>query len=290
MSNKIIYSVIIITICIILTGSLMLPIINDAVDDNYKVRVNNSSSYYRSAIDNDTLEINGSQDGIIIDGESYTMAGTLTQILITSDFVIYANQAGRIVISYYDGTEGNEFDNVSSFDVTLINKVINASFTDADAINHEISNLYVDWAFVYSDDTQSDWVFVVASNNPTINVNDLDQIYTVGYNATSGMFFSINGKNVLFNDVPVGSIKYNERSINGYTDYVSLTISSTNPMVSLTTDDNPIEFRPYYFVVPSEILVTPSDNISVINLFYAVPVIFLAALVALAAGLVLRRY
>lgn len=263
----------------VMIGGSLLPAVSSAIDVESE-KINNSTNFYRSAVGSDNIEIIGDNTGTLtISGESYVMAGTLTQIFITSDFDIYMNQAGRIVVSYYDGTNGAELDNVQSFNATINDMVVNATFIDSESVTHTIANLKVEWAFIYTNDINAGWAFVTAGTSTTINVNDLSQVYISGYNTNAGKFFSVNGANISLNGAIGGTITYNEVKVDGYTNYERFTISSTNPIISIPTDGDPITIRPYYLIVPSEISVISDVNAPAVAMFSVLPLVAIAGLV-----------
>lgn len=292
MNNKIIGVIIGASIAVLMIGALLIPTINSAVDDEFKVVVNNTSSYYRAATDADYRVI-ADTDGIdfTVNGVSYEVAyGVASQIVTADNFIFRMSQDPSIRIQYFKDGTYTDVSNVTSIDIVVSNDSVTGSYVTADGTTN--IDVPISWGFVVSDSETADYVYYNAFYEQTISINDVSQVYGSNNIETTGKFFSFNGNELYVNGVKNDTINFELTKVDGYEDYYTFPYSNTGDGLTFDVDNNgsPYTVRPYYIIVPKTILVTPDDNLSAINLLYAIPLITIVALIATIAYTFRSRY
>lgn len=291
MDSKPITIVISITIAVIMVGALLVPIINDSVDDGFKTKINNSSSYYRAST-NEDYRVVADTDGIdfTVNDVRYEVAyGVSSQIITADNFIFRMSQDPSIRIQYFKDGTYTDVSNITSIDVLVTSESVNGTYTTANGT--ESIDIPINWGFVVSDSETADYVYYNAFYEHTISINDVSQVYGSNNIETTGEFFSFNGRNLYVNGVKNETIDYELTKVSGYTDYYTFVYSNSGDGLTFDVDNNGSEYtvRPYYIIVPKVIYATPNENDSSIHLLYAIPVFVILAIVAMAVSIIRRE-
>lgn len=301
MNTKLIGVIIAASIAILMSGSILMPVINDAVDDT-KVYYNNGAGHYASITD-ETVTINatlGEGDNAMINytvnGESVGANRGKTTILISDNCTIYGPYTNTIELTGID-KNGNLISPVRYSSITAIISSDSIDLTgvvvsDSSTVNYEFDN---NWAF-YRSNSGDYRVLDNIRDNTLIYINDINQIYSSNWITTTSEFFNLNGDDVTVRDgttetTTTASVTLNS-VMNGVKSFLISSDRTSSAAFHFEVDNagEPYDVYPFYFVIPASVYGQTESNESYTALLYAIPVILLTAIVATIALMFARRY
>lgn len=264
----------------VMIGGALLPAVSSAIDTE-KTVVNNASSYYRASNDGE-YRVVADTDGIdfTVNDVRYEVSyGVASQIITADNFILRMSQDPSIRIQYFKDGTCTDISNITSVDVLVTSDTVSGTYSTASGT--ESIDIPINWGFVVSDSETADYVYYNAYYERTISINDVSQVYGSNNIETTGKFFSFNGENLYVNGVKNETINYELTKVSGYTDYYTFVYSNVGDGLTFDVDNNGSVYtvRPYYIIVPKDILVTPVENVPAIALFNAIPLIAVAGLV-----------
>lgn len=276
MNNKVVMTLIAITIGLIVLANVYMPVFDDFKDTEV-IRYNNTDLNYAISIDGThSIEWSGG-DTYLIDGvESSTPSNR--PIFISDKFVLLWLSAPSIQVFYYDPDTGNpgRITNISALTCNIDNNNVTINYTVGET-SASMTDTAV-WGFIRT--TNGDYSLIDVYNAP-IYYNNVNQIYSVAYATNGTAFVSFNG-DVTY---PSGSVEFNGTKIENTNDLYSTTRTSI-----VVTDSNGTELSPAGVIVPKEVTGTKEPEHTYVGLLGAIPIVVILALVLLALAPVIRRY
>lgn len=290
-SNKLVPVFIALAISTILIGSVLVPVIDDAINDEFKTVVNNEFTYYRSMADGDTIIVSdATATTFTVNGESASVpTGTASQV-ITSDSLVFSMNREKSTHTVYVLIDGVPYQYVATMvNLTVSKDKIIGTVTTAD--NTVSINVPITWAFTYSTGA-SDWVQYNAYGNRSIAINDIDQLYGANWISTTSGFFAFHGDNLKVNGIVNDTIVFNPEKQSGYADYYILTYTSDGDNTSFVVDNSGEDYtvHPYYLITPKSIMVTEEKDAGTVAILAAIPIIVILSLLVTAASVIRGRY
>lgn len=293
---------IVLTVGVILTGSLLVPVLDDATETE---RTMTNTGYYRmSEIGTEDTTIvwdHTTPDKLTVNDEVVDLSkvpkNKITTIVITDATVVrYAPITNDTLIQVYSsaGYYGAGATAGTDMTITIEEGTLTADNGSGTTVSKTITNGYYasndgKWimkedgkdAFIHKDDS----IIVLAGNTAVGSVS-------VGVYANGTINDGLDIETVQIDSVvrnpTYGDVTFNYTDVTGYIDLVKL----TNCQFTVTLDETTIDATYSYFLVPYEVtaeLANHLDNgqIAILN---AIPILIITALVVMAAGaLYLKR-
>lgn len=301
MNTKLIGVIIAASVAILMSGSILMPVINDAVDDT-KVYYNNNTGSYSMINDGSDIDFSivptgntsGAIHNVVIEGGSNTAVYSGLRCIVMSDkFVISQLNTAVLGLAYVidDIQHYATFESGNTITVSLSNNVaVVSNGTD----NYTIP---FDWCFYVDSSSKSYRMMDYTSDNRVVYINDVNQVYASNWINTTGEFFAINGTNVTIygeNENTTASYDGLTEVMNGVSSFTVGPISggarTTGIHFSVLNGSADYEVYPYFILVPASVYGQTESNESYTALLYAIPVILLTAIVATIALMFARRY
>lgn len=293
-SKQIVAMVLTLTVGIILAGSLLVPVINDA-SDALTVTKTNDYGAYSVVADDVTISL-----AIVDDEVTYTVGGVETDFdsTIFNQFIV-----ANCIVGYYDpdtstiviATNLNaRFTGQTSASFTFSDGSITGTSTDG-TTSHSYSFDY-DWAYYSAEDGDYRSFILLANETNTIYFTDLDDICGSNFAFTTSKFFSFKGDSVDYYTSGGTSTELtadvNKTLVDGTLNMYSMSLSRTGSDYTVTIDNSGTDYTlcPWVFIVPYEVTSDSQQNVDGLRAMYAViPVIVITSLVAMAAAMIYRR-
>lgn len=291
--NKTIAMVITAAVAIIMVGSLLMPIINDAIDDS-KVYYNNEYGPYAQVVDGESVTINISTTigtagttTYTVNGESVIVPQGPRAILIAENLTVFQNYSNGIAINGVDsnGDLISSNANWSNASITIDGNTISYTATLDDAT---ISKVVVnEWAFYRSNEGDYRIIDFVGSS-VTVYVNDLTQVYGSNRIGTTGEFFRFNGTDVKISKSVDGvTTTRNATATVQTTDVMDDVISfkvdpsrETSSSFKFITDNNGEDYDvyPYYMIVPASVYGQTETNAAYAGVLAVLPILVICGI------------
>lgn len=296
--NKVIPVVITAALVIILTGSVLMPIISDAQDTQRTVYNNDISQRYSElfngsdsildqdielyveSFSDDTLRI--TKNGVVSTLAAYRFQGTL--LMCDAMNIRWDPGTGNIRLSSEtSGGTVTQVDIVAPLTITIDNGII--TVTDSSDTPNVYTATPTKWLFIPND--AGDWETIIASSG-NFYLNGLDQVY-FSTTADSIGFYVGNGGEL---ETATGTYSWTFDGMEKKDRYTDLYVANLS---QFTVDDELREivgddFAPYQVIIPRSVDAHTESNISALALLGAIPVILLTALAAIIALMFVRRY
>lgn len=289
MENKFVAAIITTSIVVILAGSFLMPIINDAVDDvpsktvsNASVGVNNRPFQF---VNTETTVI-FDDSGLNINGSPIENYGSLYAIASDKCFV-YFSASSVPGIYYTDNGEFARILSITNFNLSVTQESITGSITNADGTTQ--INLPVKWAGYYS--TSGDYRIIDCNSAFVASFLDPNQIKTLEYaqNADNSnyIFISTVGNRFYANGVEIGDATFEYQT----DDYgiKTMTLQRGGSSDLSIFYDTKVSY-PHVAIIPESVegYLEGSDRSYVAILYILPAMVILSALVATISTL--RRY
>lgn len=290
-NNRIIPVFIALAISTILIGSVLVPIIDDAINDQFKTEVNNEFTYFRSMADGDiTVISDASVSTFTVNGQSTSVPTGMASQVITSDSLVFSmtrDKASHDVYVLIDGTPHKYVATMVNLTVSK-NKITGSVTTANDSITIDVP---ITWAFTFSIG-QTEWVQYNAYGDRAIKVNSIDQLYGANWINTTNGFFAFHGDDLKVNGVVNDTIVFNPEKQDGYSDYNIVMFTQDGENTSFVVDNGGEDYtvHPFYMIAPKTIMVTEEGDAGAVSLLMAVPVVVILALLVAAVSLIRGRY
>lgn len=276
MNNKVVMTLIAITIGLIVLANVYMPVFDDFKEKEV-IRYNNTDLSYAITSDGaHSIEWSGG-DTYLLDGVESSIPSN-RPIFISDKLVLVWLDTPSIQVFYYDSDTGNSgrIVNLSALTCNIDDNNVAVNYTTGET-SSSLTETVV-WGFIRT--TTGDYSFMDQSN-ATFYYNNVNQVFSVAYNPYGTSFVSFNG-DVTY---PSGSVEFNETKIENTNDLYSTKRSSI-----VVTDSNGNEMMPTGIIVPKEVTGTKEPEHTYVGLLGAIPIIVILALVLLALAPVIRRY
>lgn len=305
MNNKLIGLVLTATVAIILSAALLVPIVNDAIDDT-KVYYNNNFGVLAAATDEPleySIRYTGNTSGAIsevyIDGvKSATVYNGIRAIVISDSLVVsQQNDVNRWLVVVGNSVESAKYlASVNSpIEMTLTDDNVSISF-ESDGGGNVSLDVPTNWCY-YRDDNSTKYRIVdyTASDN-VVYINDLKQVRGASWINTTSEFFNFEGTTVnVYGDTPENPTMIYEgytNVMNGVYSFDLGAVISGNRTDGVHFDvDNggtPYTVYPYFLVIPNEVFGQTESDFEYSAILLAIPAIFLISIVVAIATAALR--
>lgn len=275
MNMKLVGMIIGVTISIIMVGFVLTPVINDAVDDT-KTVFNNSYGQYSSIMDEDLTISIDDQNNFVVNGQSVTLKERYEVASLVADTILIKTDTKvntRYLAYYTEETGSVRVNDFASIDVEVSNNIATITY----GTSQTVVEVPFTWGFVADNvgDYRSVWLPY------TVYLNNIDQIYGAIWVGSTNNFGSFHGKSVMYNGADLEA-DYNLVSVPGTDNIYSLTQTQENPNFTFVIDNNgsPYTVLPFSCIVPAEINGTIPGGESSSAILYAMPLMFLVAIIA----------
>lgn len=279
--TKIIGIVVALTVGVILTGSLLFPVLNDAQETAGDVEtiVNSSSthnSYQMGLVTNETIVVKVSGGALYLNGETVPIshAGTVGSIA-ESDVGYVGVRNNGASLYFFEYTE-------TGLETHAINPDVEVTIT-ATSISYSTDSFTA--TKVYSIGSNAPVKYQTAFNNSgsgPIYINSVDQVFGWGV-FTSGevsQLIAFSGDSATSASYPV-TVEYTTEKVDGYTDLYKLT------SYSVTFNDGSSNVPS--MLIPVSVQAHEASG-AIFSLYGAIGVVVIVALVMVAIGaIVIRR-
>lgn len=300
--NKTISVVITAALVIILTGSVLMPIISDAQDTQRTVYNNEENLRYSELF-------SGSRSISDLNITLYVSSFTNDELIITNDGVEStinpANYQGTLIMCdklniRWDPGNGNvrlssSFDPLitetqNSLVAPLTVSIRGGNVTVTDSADYEATVTPTEWLFI--PDENGMWETVTSSTSG-VYINGLDQVYfsTIVNSGNVGFIDGHNGSATSYSGESYTWAFEDMERVAGYVDLYRVDTADFRFSDNMPNNEDGTEVIPFQLIVPRSVDAHISEsNISAITLLGAIPVILLTALAAIIALMYVRRY
>lgn len=272
--------VVTLTVGIILAGSLLMPVLNDATTTEKTFA--NSGYYYMTDTSEHTYEFDGSKWTVDDVSLNHTLAGV--NVVATDTFFI--RDVGQVRGAY-------NISGITSCELTFNNGTVTGTYTttgDPQAVNWTYSEFYG------ATPTKDAYILSKNTNTPIAYINGDSEVYGYGTTSLGGAqnIFQVTGNlddgaTVVCpnSSVTVSNISFNATPVEGYIDlytYESVTFTAT-----LSGTDYAVTYN--IVVLPSEVTAELAQHLDAgeIALINALPVIVIIGLVLAGVGAIFVR-
>lgn len=280
--NRIVAGIVGLAVCVILVGSLLVPVISEAQDDQ-EVVYNNivDTSNFSKIVDFDSVDM-----VIVWDTETRVLTVDGSAIPISPfDNTLFVSDQGSVRFGRSQGTSVMYIEGQNAAQVILTGTVTATIASGVITVACGVDSYTI---------TPIEWLFVpdeagnyknYPNNQPTktLYVNSIDDIYFCGMIGTTSIgLFSGNGGLCTFWEVaddPSYDMTYTIERVQGYTDLYEFVPSSYAVSTEAGTNSDLTPFSPYWLMVPVEITAHTDVNSSIIGLLGAIPVVIIAAII-----------
>jgi len=290
--NRIMAGIVGLAVCVILVGSLLVPIISEAQDDQ-EVVYNNilAQSNYSRIVDDDLDDVN-----MVIVWDTATQVLTVDGSAITVspyNNTMFVSDQGGIRFSKETGTSKMYIGDITV--VTLTGPVTATIASGMITVTCGVDSYTItpiEWLFIPDGDGNYK-AFENSVPTKKLYVNSIDDIYFCVYIDTMsiGLTSGHGGSCTLWDvaDDPSYDMTYTIERVQGYTDLYELTPSSYAVSTEAGTNPDLTPITPYWLMIPVEITAHTDVNSSIIGLLGAIPVVVIAAILIYAVRPVLLR-
>lgn len=296
MNNKIIGVIIGASIAAMMIATIMVPIINDAVDDT-KVYYNNEYGPFADVPNDETVTIvisttigTAGTTTLTVNGENVLVPQGPRAMLLADTFVMYQNYSNGIAFNGIDDDSLIRGTDYSDITITLDGGIadIVASVEDT---TREFSLPY-EWAYYRSNVGEYRLIDSIASD-VTVYINSTDQVKGCHYSTPINSFYSFVSTDVTVYSPAVSNAVANVELTDVMNDVKSFVISPDRGNAgafkfSYEYNGENVEVVPFYFVVPYKVYGQTEANIQASHILLAIPPIVLVALLATMVALIRR--
>lgn len=280
--NKIIGVFIGLAVGVIMVASLLMPVINDAVDAT-KVVYNNEEGQYSSIIGEDmTIEVIESYN-LSVNGVPVELINGEIPAIVTDSFMVKIDtlNSGNYIAYYSETTGSVRTNNFVSLTITISDN--NANIVVG---NDEPVSIPISWGYIASTtgDYRAIWIPF------EVKINNISQFCGANWIGTTGKFASYHGDKVLYDGNEI-TANYNLTPYNQAEGIYSLKQGETGNDYSFEIDNNgtPYTVTPFLCIVPAEITGTVSGGTASNGLLMAIPLLVIVALIVSAVSIIRFR-
>lgn len=275
MKNKLILSVLGIAIGIILVGSVLMPVLEDAQRTaGPRHTFDNPSSYTpQLGLSSETHEFDLNSTGAYFDGDLISSAGIM---VISSSVVINVTSGSdwNTLLATPDKSESYRPSWGSQVNVKFEDGTVTITGKTGDVLTYSY-----DWVYTIMEGGD----FKEYTSNTPVYVNSINDVVCAGYynsgeNDTGYALF--NGQVSLTNPAYSGKVTYTLTKVDGYTDVYRLSD------LTIFVDDE--TYHPYYWIAKSTI-VGHEEAPQLSSLYGVIPVMILVAILVSAVMIVRTR-
>lgn len=269
-----------IIVAVILTATIMVPIIDDAIKSNqteYKNFPTGQSAYFMDEGDTLTIEFDGTTQPLL----NGSLADTKDIAFFASDnmYIQYFSGPKQCRACYWDGSAVVLINGVTELDLTVTDNTINGTIIKGSTnTTTTLTNIDLgDWAAYASN--EGNYVMITPTSTQTFYINSIDQMYGTGEKTVSStVFVSFDGSSATKNGTATEPT-YTITEVTGYED-----------LYTLSTADYTIDSEStLIWLAPKVIYGTEEEDAMLNNLIATIPLFAIIGIIIGALGLIVTR-
>lgn len=267
-----------IVVAIILTATLLVPIVDDAIRSNqveYKNIPTGQSAYFMGADDTLTIEFDGTTQPLL----NGSLSNTKDIAFFASDnmYIQYFSGPKQCRACYWDGSSVVLINGVTEMDLTVTDKTINGTIIK-ESTETTLTDIDLgDWAAYASN--EGNYVMITPASTQTFYINDIDQMYGTGEKTVSStVFVSFDGSSAAKNGTATEPT-YTTTKVTGYEDLYTLSTAA------YTIDSE----ATLIWLAPKVVYGTEDGNGVPNGLIAIIPLFAIIAIMVSAVGLIALR-
>lgn len=287
-------------VVVVVIGSVLIPVLDDAKDDE-KTVFNNNYNRYSRLLDSDidsfsmtvTWDVTTTTASVSINGAdpyNYSMSSTRAPLIVCEGGTLEANKTNsRGILKYSESATST---NITDGPITI--SVANgvATLTDSATTPNEYTWDVGSWLF-YPDNNGNYTAMNTTTDKDTgIYLNSIDDLYfATVINTNSLGFVSGHGATCKFysqTDTPTYAMNLASSQLAGYTDVITTTIGSYTISEDAGTNTDGTPFNPFITMVPRAVDGHTTQDNSMIAIYSAIPALVILALIVAVLALVFR--
>lgn len=279
--KNLIMGVIALSLGAVMIAGALLPAVASASDDQHEYYNNAVGQYSKIVSDEVTLEY-------VANVSEFTYTFSVNGVIQTTqpayNDVLFATSAAMLKVAkatgslssyliwYTEESGSRRIDAPTNVTATLTPTNISFTVTPVNG-NVESFTIPIDWGFyaVTTGEYRAVW------DPYDVKINDIDQVYSVNWAATTNKFFSANGEDVYY-DGQMIKADYDLTPVSSVVDVFNL--KSGDFTVTVDNNGESYTITPFNVIVPVEIIGDKSGYSDVISSMFAVlPIVVVAGLV-----------
>ena len=268
------------TVAIILVAAVLVPIITDASEDQHEYYNNSVGQYSKIVSDEVTLEYVEDRSNLTY---TYSVNGELQTTEVSYNDILFATSGAMLKVAtassslssyliwYTEESGSRRIDSPANITATLTPTNISFVVTPASG-SVESFTIPIEWGFyaVTTGDYRAVW------DPYDVKINDIDQVYSVNWMATTNKFFSVNGEDVFYDGQTIKA-DYDLTPINGVVNVSNL--KSGDYTITVDNNGEPYTATPFNVIVPAEIVGDKTNASDAIDgLLWAIPSLVIVAI------------
>lgn len=269
-----------IIVAVILTATIMVPIIDDAIKSNqteYKNFPTGQSAYFMDEGDTLTIEFDGTTQPLL----NGSLADTKDIAFFAADnmYIQYFSGPKQCRACYWDGSSVILINGVTELDLTITDNTVNGTIIKG-STNTTTTLTNIDlggWAAYASN--EGNYVMITPANAQTFYINGIDQMYGTGEKTVSStVFVSFDGNSATKNGTATEPT-YTITKVTGYDD-----------LYTLSTADYTIDSEAtLIWLAPKVVYGTEEEDTMLNNLIATIPLFAIIGIIIGAVGLIVTR-
>ena len=286
-------------VVVVVIGSVLIPVLDDAKDDE-KTVFNNNYNRYSRLLDSDidsfsmtiTWNVTTTTAYVTVGDESYNyaMSSSRVPLICTEEGMLNANKVNSRGVLTYSGSASSI--NITDSPITI--EVASGTVTLTDGAS--TPNVYTwdvgSWLFYPDNDGNYTAMNTTSDKDTEIYLNSIDDLYfATVINTDSLGFVSGHGATCKFfnqTDTPTYAMNLVSSQLAGYTDVITTTIGSYTVSEDAGTNTDGTPFNPFITMVPRAVDGHTSQDNSIIAIYEVIPALVIIALVVGVIALVFR--
>ena len=286
MKNKLIPLCITLVVGIILAGSVLIPVINDATDHTYELSNKFTGSGYYHLADSSPVTF-VYDDGTYAINDVTVTPFNANYTTITSDGMTVRWSGGAPTIFSESSNTS-----VAAFELTANNGTITGTYASSSEPTTPVE-VELTYTYLFYQDPNGEYIMTGGIGAPSeVYLLDKSEVYCNGYNPDLGTgsdrWFEFKGNiadgfTFKYGTTEITDVVVNAEKIDGYDDAYALTSFEIE-----IDEDTTITIN--RFVAPLTVVATKEHNAAADSLLNVIPVLVIVSLVAMAAGaMILKR-
>ena len=289
MNNKLIGSIIMIAITIIMTATLLMPVLNEAERGYETAEFSNAGGWGAEKITSATIELDIS-DSLTYNGAAWNVGSGKIPMLITENYLFQIN-AGSLSSNdlIYCDESGPSRATVKTMSLELANGNLDLTYTDTSDVE-TTTTIPCTWAYIItSTDAKEYMAYNLYGTSKSVYCNSVKDFNAVGYYMNGSSIekvYSANNGAAMINNVDTTVTLNGFTEVSGYNDVYSGTITYTNGFA--VVDGESVAY-PWFVVLPTEITGYVEPDHTYTSLLSALPIMIIVSIVVGAVALISRR-
>lgn len=298
MNNKLITLVMTVIVGVILAGSLLVPVLNDATDALHVTKTNDFGVYANVGSEDLTIscavnsEDNTKWDFTVNDTTiNFPVSGNSKWVLVTDTFCMDLESTGITIAT----ASNARFTGQASFSGTIADGTLTGTSTYGENQTHSFEQSYT-WAFYASESGDYRSFYLNSSDDVDVYYTDLNDIYGASFTFTTNKFFSLHGDVVNYYAVSGTATEINANvnydNVPSTMNMKVLDLNRTTGDYTFVVDNSGTDYtvHPWMFIVPASVTSDAIQNPGAIAALYGViPIMVIVALLVVAVGVVARK-